>query len=60
MAEPRSESTIRRCNVGELPDPGLSWTFLSEAKCDHLIGERESALDGGASEETPGLGEKGC
>ncbi|KAB1273210.1 Zinc finger protein 667 [Camelus dromedarius] len=31
-------------------------TFLSEAKCDRLTGERESALDGGASEKTLGLG----
>ncbi|XP_058386374.1 zinc finger protein 667 isoform X8 [Diceros bicornis minor] len=34
-------------------------TFLSEAKCDHLVGEREGALGGGASEKTPGFGEKG-
>lgn len=56
MPEPHSERPIRRCHVGKLPEPGVSWTFLSEAECDHLIGKGESALDGGASEKTPGLG----
>lgn len=56
MAEPHSEGFVQRCHVGQLPESAVSWTFLSEAKCDHLIGERESTLDGGTSEKTPGPG----
>lgn len=56
MAEPDSEGFVQRCHVGQLPESAVSWTFLSEAKCGHLIGERESTLDGGTNEKTPGPG----
>lgn len=54
MAESHPEGFVRRCHVGELSDSGLAWSGLSETKYHHLVGERESTMDGGAIATAPG------